>query len=1147
MDDSTRAFPGARNAATHSVEVRTGHKVVVVSNLLLPRDPTEESLRAANLLGRQLDEWVGGGMLLVTGTLFDSAGRTATNGVRGEEELGAIESHSDFFEKLRRFAAGGRRRVIILRGTPEDEGQTNGATPGASGKQECHEGHEGDPTIERLCFMGLEVMPVADLVFHTANGNRQVHVEAGPAALASVAGGLPGEESPGSHPDQLYWGVSRLSDPDATKRFVLSRLVYRRLSKYAWVLLLPILVAVALKVPLVVALLAHALRSHPAPRKVVMKVYRFRWGVRLATAAGALLVEIAVFAGATLWLTGKVWKTIVSGTGNTSASRLSRKSASLPSGIGGVNDQRRSYARWVVADGYEGFITGSSIEPELSYLGADPDRSASTLPGERFFACPGSFSTVTHEHPARFGLPPVFVDALQASWIELEGGAELRVRLFMGSEPVRSAYLLERILPKYSGCEPARHPEIAAAWSSGPAGPAGPTGPEGMAGPAWTTWPRGEQAMGALKSHRNAARVRRSAAVAIGIAGLTDFISGVVPPLRERMHVVLQVLPLVAAQAAGALIVLAGLSLLALARGIRRGQKNAYRIAVMVLAVSLAFHLIRGGGLIAMLLTAAVLVLLVLNRSSFRASMGLAYIQGTLLWILGGCLSIVVAATAVVVYAPRVDSDGSHHGLSVIAAFEAVTARLAGVHEIMLPHRLDSFLSPALLATGFALVVTLTWVITRPVLSSGMHLLNRNPEMEATRARNIVGHYGGGTLDFFALRDDKSWFFFRNSVIAYGVISGVCVISPDPIGPYSERELAWQAFKQMADRHGWVIAIIGASEEWLPIYQHTGMRYMYIGDEGIVNVQQFSLKGNSMKGLRQAYNRIHNKGYRATLLELSGGKFVVRGDTAADTSGEMPDRDETASEDARAGTWRPANASTAECPPQHQPGQQHQFREEPSEDGGSVGCSTLRGEIQPLLEASRKGDVERGFSMMLGRICDSRDEGTLICIVKDSQGNIAALCHFVPASAVNGYSLDLMRWDKEGGHPNGLIDFALCSTIFHLAGMGKEKLSLNFAAMRAVFDKERGSGASKRFQYWAYKRMSNVMQMESLLKFNAKYRPEWYPRYVVFDSPEYALPIGLACFRAEALVDFPVVGKIISAANRHAAERPAQQPSRLNS
>ncbi len=1046
------------SGSAHNITVHPGGRAIVMSNLLLPSNPTPFSLRTTDLICDQLDAWAGGGVLLLTGAMFDRVDEQETtskkrsygkNGIvtgsQMDNDLKAINSHSKLFGKLEYFASLDDHRVIILMDTETD-----------------------NPVCKHLRSSGLEIMPVADLVFHTADGNRTVHVGTGSGAYSG----------------RLDNGVSRVCGVDSKKRYIMSRLLYRKFSKYIWVLLIPILLAIGLKVPLVVTFLLHLLKTHPSPRKMLMKAYRVDWGQRLAIAAAILLAEILLFVGATLWVARKLWRAALK---EVSTSDQSFTEVD-------PNDQIRVYAQSVCKEGYAGFVTGASLEPELSHVGVSakqPDSKTSendtsieqnngivpkssnepaihkTKRTEAFFASAGSFSLVTRSYPAHFGLPPVFINEIQASWIELEGGAELRVRLFIGREPLRSEHFLERVLPIRLKYEPPTHPEIVASL---------PTG---------STWPQEDHVIKELISHRRAVNTRRIASIAIGLAGLADLISGVIPPVRERMHFVLQVLPLGVAQAAGALIILAGLSLLALARGIRRGQKNAYRISAMVLSATLAFHLVRGGGLIVTIMTAAILGFIMFNRNAFRASTNIEYVRQALVWLLAGCLSIVSLATAVVMIAPRVDRDGSHSGLSFAAALSAVVSRLAGVHEIALPHRLDSFLSPALLTTGIVMVVLFTWALTRPVVSKNIHLIHKRHDDESTRVRNIVTQYGGGTLDFFALRDDKSWFIFRNSVVAYSVINGVCVVSPDPIGPSDERKMAWAAFRQMADQRGWVIAVIGASEEWLPTYHHSGMHYMYIGDEGIVDAGKFSLQGNSMKGLRQAYNRLHNKGYTADIFELTNGRYAAL------------------------------------------------YRESAEAGDEYVECSTIHKDIQPLLDSSRQGDFERGFSMMLGRVCDVRDEGTLMCIVKDATGRPVALCHFVPAHSINGYSLDLMRWDKDGDHPNGLIDFALCTTIFYLAKVGKTGLSLNFAAMRAIFEKEKGDGTVQRLQYWAYKRMSSVMQMESLWKFNAKYKPEWYPRYVAYDSLEYALPVGLACFRAEALVDFPVIGKVISATSRH--------------
>ena len=82
-----------------------------------------------------------------------------------------------------------------------------------------------------------------------------------------------------------------------------------------------------------------------------------------------------------------------------------------------------------------------------------------------------------------------------------------------------------------------------------------------------------------------------------------------------------------------------------------------------------------------------------------------------------------------------------------------------------------------------------------------------------------------------------------------------------------------------------------------------------------------------------------------------------------------------------------------------------------------------------------------------------------------------------------------MRRDP-GEHPNGLIDFALCSTIAYLAQRGAGGLQPQLRGVSfGVLDGERGDGTFTRVERWALKRLSGVLPIESLWTFNAKYHP----------------------------------------------------------
>ena len=66
---------------------------------------------------------------------------------------------------------------------------------------------------------------------------------------------------------------------------------------------------------------------------------------------------------------------------------------------------------------------------------------------------------------------------------------------------------------------------------------------------------------------------------------------------------------------------------------------------------------------------------------------------------------------------------------------------------------------------------------------------------------------------------------------------------------------------------------------------------------------------------------------------------------------------------------------------------------------------------------------------------------------------------------------------------------------------------------------------------WALRRLSGVLQIETLWRFNAKYEPTWLPRYIVFDSAEQFVPVAVQIMRAESLTEVPVIGRLLTTAS----------------
>src|SRR4029079_13456746 len=63
----------------------------------------------------------------------------------------------------------------------------------------------------------------------------------------------------------------------------------------------------------------------------------------------------------------------------------------------------------------------------------------------------------------------------------------------------------------------------------------------------------------------------------------------------------------------------------------------------------------------------------------------------------------------------------------------------------------------------------------------------------------------------------------------------------------------------------------------------------------------------------------------------------------------------------------------------------------------------VRGELRDLMTESRRGDVERGFSMTLGRAFESDDRGLLLAVAFDGDDHAAGFCQYVPARSISGW------------------------------------------------------------------------------------------------------------------------------------------------
>jgi lysylphosphatidylglycerol synthetase-like protein (DUF2156 family) len=171
---------------------------------------------------------------------------------------------------------------------------------------------------------------------------------------------------------------------------------------------------------------------------------------------------------------------------------------------------------------------------------------------------------------------------------------------------------------------------------------------------------------------------------------------------------------------------------------------------------------------------------------------------------------------------------------------------------------------------GLAVAVALLF---RPFVASPV--AGPNDWMHASR---LVRTYGTDTLDYFALRDDKLFFFSSDgeAMIAYTYLGRYALASGDPIGRAESIDLALDEFLEMCAGRAWGSAFLAVREDERERYTRRGLRTVYLGDEAVVPCKDFNLSGKRWKSIRQSANRVARTYHFEYLRESEASPELVK-------------------------------------------------------------------------------------------------------------------------------------------------------------------------------------------------------------------------------------------------------------------------------
>jgi lysyl-tRNA synthetase, class II len=347
--------------------------------------------------------------------------------------------------------------------------------------------------------------------------------------------------------------------------------------------------------------------------------------------------------------------------------------------------------------------------------------------------------------------------------------------------------------------------------------------------------------------------------LAVTAAGVVNVTSAVTPEFRDRLHIVRDAFtPEVAHLAMGATALL-GIALVLLGRGIARHRRVAYRAAIVLLAFSALTHLLKGLDIEEAAISLGVAVLLVRSGRLFTAPTPPAQ------WRTAAKVVLTVIPIAFVygVVGFAIRHNRVKPEFTILGAVEETAARLVGLTgPFEVSHGFGRWFPASITVLGFGIVIVVAAALLAPVTERALAHAD-----ERDRVRRLVNRREGDTLDPFALRHDKRYVLSSDAraAVAYRYVNGTGLASGDPVGDRASFAEAVDRFLERCTERGWRPAVIGARGDQLALYEAVGLRSRYLGDEAVIDVQDFTLGGRRMRGVRQAFNRTNNFGLTAEI------------------------------------------------------------------------------------------------------------------------------------------------------------------------------------------------------------------------------------------------------------------------------------------
>jgi phosphatidylglycerol lysyltransferase len=347
-------------------------------------------------------------------------------------------------------------------------------------------------------------------------------------------------------------------------------------------------------------------------------------------------------------------------------------------------------------------------------------------------------------------------------------------------------------------------------------------------------------------------------AVLIFVLGIVNIISVLTPALPDRLRLLKDYLLVDFVSFSNSFVFIAGLFLLVTAAFMLRGLRTAWWFALALSIISIFGNIAKGIDYEEATIAFLIVGSLIATRKEYHVKTNPKL--GTV-----GLQTAMLSMAAVMLYGIVgfyfLDKRHFHIDFNIFQSFRYTLQNffLIGSKDLV-PH--DAFARDFIYLikiSGFASISFLIYSLVRP------YVFKITPgEEEIAHAKSLTKQFGNSALDFFKTYSDKLIFAPPevNAFIAYRVSRNFAVVLENPVTEnIEEMKRCIQSFSNYSYENGLKEIYYRVPKESLPVYYEFSKKSLFLGQEGVVDLNSFSLEGGEKKSIRNALNKINDQGY----------------------------------------------------------------------------------------------------------------------------------------------------------------------------------------------------------------------------------------------------------------------------------------------